>query len=767
MNRKVLSKKIRDSTTSLKDFNEKNIDKLEINFLEHQKDFKGKLISENKRFDEKIEHTKTKFLSSNTTDKNPKKRFLRNKNDDILEFNLSEKSNYSGVKNKILNSKETKNNINDFTDSSLDKKASQKKSNQRIFKENTDANVTEVYNPLNKDLDNDGVIDRYDNNINSSDYFSSTYDVEKENSKEVITQTKNKRKNYFKNEIFTRDKNKTQGEKVEEVLAKSKESNIDQSLDDVDSLLGARDKKLKKLKSKKDNLLNKKVPKDSILYKSNKKMLGAMASSAGILSSYISHGSHENVGAEASEKSLDKISQSVSTVRKFSRNRKSKLLKRQESKVSNLNKRIRKRKYKLEYKDKLSSLIHTDSYKQKTIYKRFIQRKQMKKLIYQKYEISFRDRVKKKVQDILVASSKLVVNNAKKIVGVLVGFLILFMMIFQLISSIGGIFGGTGNNVLATSYLASEPKLLSINQSYSTKELNLENELARVEASNPGYDEYIIHNNIDISHDTHLLLSYITSRFGEAENMNEVEAELESLFKAIYDVEYKEEIEIRYKTEYYTTIDEDGNEILESIEVPYEYKKLIVTVSKNDMKNEILSRLQGYPDNIKHFEMLYETKGNMSRFFSDANSPVFPSGVSSLYDFDVSGGDFPQPDPNYVASLNGGYPGQCTWYVYNRFSQLGKPIKHSPMGNGGEWAFYAQNYGYSVSRNARAGTAISFPPGVAGSSPQYGHIAFVEKVNEDGSVLVSEMNVKGEFIISTRTISKEDASQCYYIDYGL
>ena len=113
-----------------------------------------------------------------------------------------------------------------------------------------------------------------------------------------------------------------------------------------------------------------------------------------------------------------------------------------------------------------------------------------------------------------------------------------------------------------------------------------------------------------------------------------------------------------------------------------------------------------------------------------------------MYDFDVSGGNFPPPDPNHVASLNGGYPGQCTWYVYNRFSQLGKPIQHSPMGNGGEWAFYVQNYGYSVSRVARAGTAISFPPGVVGSSEEYGHIAFVEKVNADGSVVISEMNVK-------------------------
>ena len=34
------------------------------------------------------------------------------------------------------------------------------------------------YGPLSKDLDNDGIPDRYDNDFKDSDYFESTYDVE-------------------------------------------------------------------------------------------------------------------------------------------------------------------------------------------------------------------------------------------------------------------------------------------------------------------------------------------------------------------------------------------------------------------------------------------------------------------------------------------------------------------------------------------------------------------------------------------------------------
>ena len=36
----------------------------------------------------------------------------------------------------------------------------------------------EVYDPLGKDLDNDDIIDRYDNDFRDSDYFESAYDVE-------------------------------------------------------------------------------------------------------------------------------------------------------------------------------------------------------------------------------------------------------------------------------------------------------------------------------------------------------------------------------------------------------------------------------------------------------------------------------------------------------------------------------------------------------------------------------------------------------------
>ncbi|MGL9727267.1 glucosaminidase domain-containing protein [Enterococcus sp. DIV0756] len=110
------------------------------------------------------------------------------------------------------------------------------------------------------------------------------------------------------------------------------------------------------------------------------------------------------------------------------------------------------------------------------------------------------------------------------------------------------------------------------------------------------------------------------------------------------------------------------------------------------------------------------------------------------------------PDFNGVNyNSSGSYPvGQCTWYAFNRVKQLGKSVDDY-MGNGGEWATKGKALGYQVSQKPKAGWLISFKPGVAGSDPRYGHVAFVEVVRPDG-ILISEGNVYGGTVISYRVI---------------
>ncbi|MDT2570370.1 glucosaminidase domain-containing protein [Enterococcus raffinosus] len=110
------------------------------------------------------------------------------------------------------------------------------------------------------------------------------------------------------------------------------------------------------------------------------------------------------------------------------------------------------------------------------------------------------------------------------------------------------------------------------------------------------------------------------------------------------------------------------------------------------------------------------------------------------------------PDFNGVNyNTSGSYPvGQCTWYAFNRVKQLGKTVDDY-MGNGGQWAAKGKVLGYEVSQKPKAGWLISFKPGVAGSDPRYGHVAFVEVVRPEG-ILISEGNVYGGTVISYRVI---------------
>lgn len=99
--------------------------------------------------------------------------------------------------------------------------------------------------------------------------------------------------------------------------------------------------------------------------------------------------------------------------------------------------------------------------------------------------------------------------------------------------------------------------------------------------------------------------------------------------------------------------------------------------------------------------------------------------------------------------------GYCTWYVYNKRAQIGRPVG-SFWGNAVTWASYARSSGYTVNNTPEVGAVLQNGGG-------YGHVAFVESVGGDGSVTVSEMNYAGWNVVSTRTISAGQASGYNYI----
>lgn len=107
--------------------------------------------------------------------------------------------------------------------------------------------------------------------------------------------------------------------------------------------------------------------------------------------------------------------------------------------------------------------------------------------------------------------------------------------------------------------------------------------------------------------------------------------------------------------------------------------------------------------------------------------------------------------------------GQCTYYVINRLHALGKPVP-GPMGNANQWAYTASNHGIPVSNKPTVGSVVSFPAGVAGASG-YGHVAFVEGVNPDGSIRISEMNFGGSPNVTYRTVDAGSAAASSYIHF--
>ncbi|HHU6749896.1 TPA: glucosaminidase domain-containing protein [Staphylococcus pseudintermedius] len=121
----------------------------------------------------------------------------------------------------------------------------------------------------------------------------------------------------------------------------------------------------------------------------------------------------------------------------------------------------------------------------------------------------------------------------------------------------------------------------------------------------------------------------------------------------------------------------------------------------------------------------------------------------------------------FAISADAPYPyGQCTWYVYNRMAQFDIHISGT-MGNAADWAYSALTQGYSVSSKPKVHSAVVFNPNELGADRYYGHVAFVEKVNRDGSIVISESNVRGLGVISFRTIDAKDAAQLDYISGDL
>lgn len=90
-----------------------------------------------------------------------------------------------------------------------------------------------------------------------------------------------------------------------------------------------------------------------------------------------------------------------------------------------------------------------------------------------------------------------------------------------------------------------------------------------------------------------------------------------------------------------------------------------------------------------------------------------------------------------VYGYNGYDFGWCTWWAAKRRADIGKPVPTN-LGNACTWASRAVLAGISVGDTPASGAVIMTRSRCAG------HVGFVETVNGDGSIWVSDMNSRGQ-----------------------
>jgi surface antigen len=86
---------------------------------------------------------------------------------------------------------------------------------------------------------------------------------------------------------------------------------------------------------------------------------------------------------------------------------------------------------------------------------------------------------------------------------------------------------------------------------------------------------------------------------------------------------------------------------------------------------------------------------------------------------------------------NAYYAGYCTWYAKSR-----RPDMPNNLGNADTWVVRAAAQGFATGSTPRAGAI----------GQQGMHVVYVERVNRNGTVTVSEMNYKGFGVVSSRTV---------------
>ncbi len=103
--------------------------------------------------------------------------------------------------------------------------------------------------------------------------------------------------------------------------------------------------------------------------------------------------------------------------------------------------------------------------------------------------------------------------------------------------------------------------------------------------------------------------------------------------------------------------------------------------------------------------------------------------------------------------------GNCTYWVFIQRQNAGDPIPNT-WGDAATWAYYAKLQGYAVDQIPAVGAIMQ----TANSAHGLGHVAYVTAVDPATKAwTISEMNVKGLDVVSTRSFTAADALDYNFI----
>lgn len=231
-------------------------------------------------------------------------------------------------------------------------------------------------------------------------------------------------------------------------------------------------------------------------------------------------------------------------------------------------------------------------------------------------------------------------SHSHIIIGIAaVGLLIL--VIAGSVSSCSVLINGGGNVVLGTSYTAEDEDLKGAETDYTKLEDKLRKQIDRIETDHPGYDEYR-YNLAEIGHNPYELASLLTVEF-ENYTRSQVQARLQSIFEAQYELKLEEKVEIRTRKETrvgyrYNPITGTGHTYTYQVTVQYEYKILNVTLLNRGV--DYVARNSGLTDDqLERYEVTLECRGNRDDLFAGiAFATPDGAGSSGEYqDYDIPG----------------------------------------------------------------------------------------------------------------------------------